>query len=109
VRVSESQAIEGALGWGRGRIHLHGHYLLDSLAITSERSFDLSFVYGIGGRVTAGAGDAGLGVRAPAGLVMDLKRVPFDAFVQVALVLQLIPATSAGLDATLGARYFFED
>lgn len=107
-RLSRTQSIEGAVGWSRHRIQIHGHYTLDEIPLATERNFDLGFSYAAGARLTAGTGDDGLGLRFPAGLVMNMANVPFDFFGQLALVVKLIPATGADLELTIGTRYFFD-
>lgn len=108
VRLSPTQSIEGAVGWGRHSLTLHGQLLLDEVAVTRERSFDLGLVYGVGARLAVRASDSSLGIRVPAGLLMTLRMVPMDVFGQLGLVVRLVPSTGAELEATLGTRYYFD-
>jgi hypothetical protein len=51
--------------------------------------------------------EAYIGPRAPVGLSYNFRKVPIEVFGEIALVLDLIPATGADLDLALGGRYYF--
>lgn len=92
---------------GRSRVHFHMDYLWHAFdAIHSSERFPL--YYGIGGRINTGAGyDASLAVRGVFGIEWMPHHTPIDVFLELVPSLQLTSSTSFGLDAGIGARYFF--
>ncbi len=92
---------------GRSRIHFHMDYLWHSFdAIRSSERFPL--FYGIGGRINSGAGyDASLAIRGVFGIAWLPRNTPIDVFLELVPSLQLTSSTGFGLDAGIGARYFF--
>jgi len=92
---------------GGGRVHFHMDYLWHSFdVIHSSERFPL--YYGIGGRMNTGAGyDASLAVRGVLGIAWLPHHTPIDVFLELVPSLQLTPSTGFGLDAGIGARYFF--
>ncbi len=89
------------------RLHIHMDYLWHSFnAINANGQFPL--FYGIGGRINTGPQYSGtLGVRGVVGIKWLPKDVPLDIFVEVAPTLYLISSTGVGIDAGIGARYYF--
>lgn len=102
-------SIDGAVAWSfvhNGSLYLHAdyqHYVFDIAATQSGR---LGFFLGLGGRVLF-ADDFNLGVRVPLGLIYLFSGVPLDLFLEVAPVLELLPATVASGGAAVGLRYYF--
>jgi hypothetical protein len=92
---------------GGSRVHFHMDYLWHSFeAIHSTERFPL--YYGIGGRINSGAGyDGSVAVRGVFGIAWLPHNTPIDIFLELAPSLQLTPSTGFGIDAGLGARYFF--
>lgn len=92
---------------GGSRIHFHMDYLWHSWkTIRSAERFPL--YYGIGGRLNSGAGYRNsLAVRGVFGVAWVARGAPIDVFLELVPSLQLVPATGVGVDAGLGARYFF--
>lgn len=137
--LDQKIALAAGLGVFRGYWAEGTHFHLDVLwhpeTLATTRHFDMPFYIGVGGRVLAhtyryrdqndfwfGENDTHLGVRAPAGLVMNFKRVPIDVFLEAALTLDLINGGTCyddrmreygcnhsflTLHGALGARYFF--
>jgi hypothetical protein len=120
--TSNSNAFDFGLGWSMGgdrigrydgyynggsRTHFHMDYLWHSFeAIHSTERFPL--YYGIGGRINTGAGyNSSLAVRGVFGIAWMPRRTPIDVFLEVAPSLQLTSLTGFGIDASIGARYFF--
>jgi hypothetical protein len=118
--TSPRNAFDFGVGWSFGgdritnnnvhngsRFHFHMDYLWHSFnAIRSEERFPL--YYGIGGRINSGAGyDSSFGVRGVFGIAWLPRSTPLDVFFEVVPVLQLVRSTGFGLDAGLGARYYF--
>lgn len=92
---------------GGSRVHFHMDYLWHSFeAIHSSERFPL--YYGIGGRMNSGAGyDASVAVRGVFGIAWLPQNTPIDVFVELVPSLQLTSSIGFGMDAGIGARYFF--
>ena len=119
--TSTVNAFDFGLGWSVGgeqigkdnnydkgsRVHFHMDYLWHAFdVIHSSERFPL--YYGIGGRINTGGGsDAAVAVRGVFGIAWLPHNTPIDVFLELAPSLQFIPSTGFGLDAGLGARYFF--
>ena len=120
--TSSVNAFDFGLGWsiggdrigkyrgyyaGGSRVHFHMDYLWHAFnAIHSSERFPL--YYGIGGRINSGAGyDASAAVRGVFGIAWLPHTTPVDVFLELVPSLQLTPSTGFGMDAGLGARYFF--
>jgi hypothetical protein len=64
--------------------------------------------YGFGGRINTGAGyDGSVAVRGVFGIAWLPRDTPIDVFLELAPSLQLTPGTGFGIDASIGARYYF--
>ena len=120
--TSTANAFDFGLGWsvggdrigrysgtytGGSRVHLHMDYLWHAFnAIHSSERFPL--YYGIGGRLNSGGGyRSSFAVRGVLGIAWLPRETPIDVFLEIAPSLQLTPSTGFGIDAGLGARYFF--
>jgi hypothetical protein len=119
--VSPVNALDFGLGWsvggdrinyngrydGGSRVHFHMDYLWHWFdAIHSSERFPL--YTGIGGRINTGAGyDASAAVRGVFGIAWLPSQVPIDVFLELVPSLQVVPSTGFGIDAGLGARFFF--
>jgi len=120
--TSSSTAFDFGLGWSMGgdrigrydgfyeggsRVHFHMDYLWHSFeAIRSTERFPL--YYGIGGRINSGAGyRSSAAVRGVFGITWLPRETPIDVFFEVVPSLQLSPSSGFGMDAGIGARYFF--
>ena len=120
--TSSVNAFDFGLGWsiggdrigkdkgysdGGSRVHFHMDYLWHAFnAIHSSERFPL--YYGIGGRINTGGGyDASVAVRGVFGIAWLPHNTPIDVFLELVPSLQLTPSTGFGIDAGIGARYFF--
>ncbi len=120
--TSSVNAFDFGLGWsiggdrigkheeyyeGGSRVHFHMDYLWHAFnAIRSSERFPL--YYGIGGRINTGGGyDPSLAVRGVFGIAWLPHNTPIDVFLELVPSLQLTPSTGFGIDAGIGARYFF--
>lgn len=120
--TSPMNAFDFGLGWsiggdrigkyngtydGRSRVHVHMDYLWHSFdAIRSSERFPL--YYGIGGRINSGGGyDGSVAVRGVFGIAWLPHNTPMDVFLELVPSLQLTSSTGFGLDAGVGARYYF--
>ncbi len=118
--TSQETAFDFGLGWsiegdrinnryynGTSRVHFHMDYLWHSFhAIHSSERFPL--YYGIGGRINSGAGyNSSVAVRGVLGIEWLPRETPIDVFLELVPMLQLTSSSGFGLDAGIGARYYF--
>ncbi len=107
--VSSRNAIDAGLAWSfreKAHFHLHADYLWHFPdVIRAPQQFTL--FTGIGGRLAAGKGDGIFGVRIVGGVAWLPRNAPFDLFLEVAPIFDLIPATELRANAGIGVRYFF--
>lgn len=89
------------------RTHIHVDYLWHSFyAISPNGQFPL--YYGIGGRINTGPQYSGtFAVRGIIGIEWLPRNTPLDIFIEVVPSLQLVSSTGIGIDAGIGARFFF--
>ena len=68
----------------------------------------LPLYFGVGGRLRLRDNrDDDIGVRIPVGLAYMFADAPFDIFVEVVPILDLVPDTDFDLNAALGGRFYF--
>jgi len=104
---SRISAFDAGIAWSfgkNGNLHLHGDYLLHNFNAFSNRQ--LPFYYGAGARVNFGD-KARIGIRGVLGINYLFRELPLDAFFEIVPVFDLAPATSFGLNAGIGMRFFF--
>lgn len=107
--LSDHTALDGAigLGWIDDRdfyFHLEFDYYLPTLV--RGGSVDLNAYLGIGGFFFA-HDDPGIGARAPFGLSLDFNTVPLEIFLELALLMPLVPDLDLDVRGALGFRYYF--
>ena len=108
--TGSTTAFDAALAWSfvdEGAFHIHGDYIFHNMRLISIPEGLLPFYYGIGARIKT-ADETKLGVRVPLGLAYLFQDAPVDIFLEIVPILDLIPKTDFGLNAALGARYFFK-
>lgn len=108
--LSSQNALDFGLGYSfvrKGRLHFHMDYLFHHQNIfQAEENFAL--YYGPGFRLrTVEGDDARLGARFGVGLVWLPRNAPVDVFIEIAPILDIIPATRFQVNAGLGFRFFF--
>lgn len=114
--TSDDNALAFGLGWSTyhprfedsgTRIHFHMDYLWHSFnAIKSEERF--VWHYGLGGRFKSIGGDNGsFAARGVGGISWIPRRSPVDVFIELAPSFEFTPSVGFGMDAALGARYYF--
>jgi len=108
--VSTENAVDVGVAWAftsKGFFHIHADYLWHFPdAIESTERFVL--YAGVGGRLGFEDDKTRLGVRVPGGIAYWPKGAPIDVFLEVAPILELIPATKLTGNVGLGIRYFFD-
>lgn len=105
--TSERTAVDGAAAWsflGEGYIHAHADLLIHSYAIEVSQGA-LPLYFGLGGRVRLG-NDTRIGIRIPLGISYQFEEVPFDAFFEIAPILDLLPETDFDVNGAIGLRYY---
>lgn len=119
--ASRANALDFSVGTGYGErwtdsFHLHVTYSRHFAPLASGGGVTIPWRVGIGGFANTGdywgfqrydGRGAILGARAPIGLDFDLEEIALQFYIEVAMNLTVIPGVSAGLDAGLGARYYF--
>ena len=119
-RISGANAVDGAIGLSPGdRARFHVDYLWEKHSFQEE---NLSLHYGAG--LAFGVGDSrylalesgdtyvfvqhdlGFAFRGVVGLTYMFPRSPFDAFLEIAPLLIVSPASGMGIDAALGVRIY---
>lgn len=104
---SGSNAIGGAVAWSLGRnetVHLHADYLFHN-DLDADQGV-LLFYYGPGVRTLFSDNNPRVGVRFPVGLQYNVEDTRLSLFFEVAPILDLIPATTFGVNGGLGFRFF---
>jgi len=110
--LNQVNALDFGLGFSfakdDSRIHIHADYLWHSnTSIESSEKF--SFYYGPGIKLRSGKNDdAQLGIRGVIGIEWMAAKIPIDVFLEIAPVFNFVPGTSFKVDASFGARYYFE-
>ena len=107
--TGELSAFDGAIAWSFGKedaLHLHADMLLHNPDLITVSQGSLPVYYGLGVRIKL-EDKSKIGVRIPVGVAYQFVEAPFDIFLEVVPLLDLVPATDFGLNAALGVRYFF--
>lgn len=108
--LNKNNGLDGALAWSfgrKGRFQLHGDYLWHNFSLIKVEEGSFPLYYGLGFRVNFGD-ETEAGVRFPIGLEYLFSRAPFDVFIEVVPVLQVIKKTDFEIDGAIGARFFFQ-
>ena len=107
--LGDSSAIDAAAAWAfkdPPACHIHGDYFFHGSVPVDLSAGVLMFHLGAGGRVKLEK-ETKVGVRAPLGVDYWFDNHPIDVFLEIAAVLDLVPATEFDFNAGLGVRYFF--
>ena len=107
--TGESTAFDGAIAWSFGKedaLHLHADMLMHNPDLIAVTQGSLPIYYGLGVRIKLEE-KSKLGVRIPVGLAYQFVKAPFDLFLEIVPLLDLVPATDFGLNAAIGVRYYF--
>lgn len=123
--IGNDRAIDGAVAWslrGGAYFSLHADYLFHNMDLIKLAKGRMPLYYGPGLRLRSWNGgrywdhgrwhygDGGrvnLGIRFPVGLAYLPEKAPVDIFLELAPVLDLLPATDFGINGAVGARYWF--
>jgi hypothetical protein len=102
-------AIDAAAAWSfdrDGSVHLHVDYLIHDFNLIRTRTGRLPVYYGIGGRLRL-EDKTRIGVRLPVGMCYIFDDAPFDIFVELGPVFDLVPRTELTVAGFIGFRYYF--
>ncbi|MEA1912324.1 MAG: DUF3996 domain-containing protein [candidate division WOR-3 bacterium] len=108
--TGSNTAIDGAAAWAfvnEGAVHLHVDYLFHNFSLIKVESGKFPVYFGLGGRVKL-AKETRVGVRIPLGLEYIFTGAPFDIFLEIVPLLDLIPSTEFEVNGAIGIRYFFQ-
>lgn len=110
--LSSNNALDFGLAYSfignQAGFSLHCDYLYHANGF-SNGNIKLPVYYGFGARLRAVNQDKSfVGARGVIGLVYVDRKIPIDAFIELAPVFNLFPATSLNIDLAIGARYYFE-
>lgn len=105
-----NNAFDLGFAWSLGRydaVNIHGDYLWHNYNVFQEvDEGTLPLYYGIGGRLILAENDAIIGARVPVGINYLFEDSPIDLFLEVAPIINLIPATDFDVDGGLGVRFY---
>ncbi len=107
--VSRRAAYDFGAAWSIGKnpgAHLHADYLLhrsDLEGLESGRSFAY---YGIGGRLKLVDADPRAGARFPLGITYLNPEEPFDVFLEIVPIFDILPSTRFAMNISLGGRIY---
>lgn len=107
--LTKTTAVDGALAWSLKReanFLFHADYLYHNFGLIKIKKGTMPVYYGFGGRVKF-RHESKLGIRIPVGIEYLFPKAPFDIFFEIAPIVNLLPSTSADLNAALGLRFFF--
>ena len=107
--TGSTSAIDAALAWsfeGEDSLHFHIDWLRHDFGVVEVDKGSMPFYYGIGGRLKA-EDRSRLGARGVLGFAYLFADAPFDIFLEVVPLLDLIPDTDFTLEAAIGSRFFF--
>ena len=110
----ENIAFDGGLAWSLVDdtcLNIHADMLWHNWdvlvdAFEVEDSGKLPLYYGIGGRLRAGD-DTKLGARFVIGASYIFEHAPFDIFLEIVPIMNIVPKTEVDINASLGGRFWF--
>jgi hypothetical protein len=108
--LTHATAFDLAAAWSfaeESSLHLHSDYLIHDYGLLTVKTGALPVYYGVGARLKIQDQDSRVGIRVPVGVEYLFSRRPVDLFLEVVPILDVAPQTELGLNASLGARYFF--
>lgn len=107
--TNSETAIDGAVSWSLKNnedLYIHADYLWHSFSLINDPSGLIPVYYGIGGRIIL-ADETRFGARAPVGISWLLGGAPLDLFIEIAMVIDLIPDTDFDINGGIGIRFIF--
>jgi hypothetical protein len=108
VWTTEHTALDAAMAWsfvGNGFLRLHSDLLFHRHLIEVKQG-QLPVYFGAGAKLGFSS-NLELGIRIPLGIAYHFESAPFEAFLELVPVFNLLPKTSIGMDGGIGVRYYF--
>ncbi len=112
--LDENTAVDAAVAWSfvdDSSLHLHADWLVHNWSYLKDafevKKGELPLYYGIGGRVLFDD-DTKLGARFVLGMSYVFEDAPFDLFLEVAPVMNVIPKTEAAFNSAIGVRFWIK-
>ena len=108
--MTGGNALDCALAWSfeeKEAFQIHVDYLYHMVSAGDLRIPGWKFYLGAGGRLKLEEGDSRLGMRVPLGVTYLFKSSPFDFFLEIAPVLDVVPGTEFQMNGGFGIRYYF--
>lgn len=108
-RTSQTQIFSGAAAWhlrDNPKLHLHLDYLFYRFNILEVDRGALPLYFGLGGRLRFDD-DNKMGVRFPLGIAYHFDNDPFELFLEIVPILELVPETTLSGNSGIGLRYYF--
>ncbi len=105
-----NSALDAGVAWSFGRgghIHLHADYLVHNFSFFNVESGDMPLYFGIGGRIRLENDETRAGMRIPIGAEYIFEDSPVGIFIEIVPIMDVIPETTADLNAGFGIRYIF--
>jgi hypothetical protein len=106
---TNTTAFDVAASWsfeGQNSFHLHADYLFHNFNLFKVEKGKLPVYYGIGARLSL-QDKTRFGIRIPIGLSYMFDKAPFDIFMEVGPVMDVVPATELHVLGFVGFRYYF--
>ncbi len=116
MELGNNRSIDAAIAYSLADdlgLELHADYLIEHARSFSINSVSpLELYYGIGARLVSFEkgkhdGDLAFGPRAPVGVNFLVNNPNLELFAELALALDIVPATNLDLEGGLGVRYRF--
>ncbi|KAB2908624.1 MAG: DUF3996 domain-containing protein [Ignavibacteriales bacterium] len=108
--LSKDHAIDAAVAWSfkkEAALHIHADYLYHDNDFLKVRSGRLPVYFGIGGRIKLQE-KSRIGVRVPVGMAYEFPKAPFDIFLEIVPLLDIVPDTHFDFNSAIGVRYYFK-
>lgn len=119
-KLSVERSVDAAIAWSFGRyqgFELHADYLWHRANLFRIEHVSFAWHYGFGGRLISAEerdvinrpanATTYFGPRIPIGISTDFNKSTFELFSELALVMNLIPATNFDFDFGVGVRVYF--
>ena len=105
--TGDAMAAQFGVAWSMDSyMHIHGDMIMHVFNVVDVSQGELPFYVGLGARLLF-ADDLTVGVRVPLGAAYQFDSAPFDLFLEVVPILNLVPVTDFDINGAIGFRYFF--
>ena len=108
--TGKTTAFDAGAAWsfvnGGTFFQVHGDFLFHNFNVFQVDKGQLALYYGFGGRVKF-ADETLVSVRVPLGLSYQFEKTSIELFLEVAPMLDVVPATEVGVAGGAGFRFYF--